>query len=231
MNATTVSLSTRRRLALGLSLLVIGVLLGALFGLLAEFILSLFDFQGILGVGAHVGEARGLALTAALGTLIAIVGTGTLIAEAMRAEISDDDVLLTWKGASVRVRKELVSSIYLGEDIVLYSKSGTELARARAINPQALRSSLIHHGYPTPSHTEQGEGEFTDDIEILDDDAKRIAAARTKALKTGNTDIAEILRRQLASMGVMSRDLKAGRMGLRTEFRKLEPFRSAAVTA
>ena len=85
MNATTVSLSTRRRLALGLSLLVIGVLLGALFGLLAELILSLFDFQGILGVGAHVGEARGLALTAALGTLIAIVGTGTLIAESMRA--------------------------------------------------------------------------------------------------------------------------------------------------
>lgn len=231
MNATRISLDKRQRLVLATGLLLLGALLGALTGLLFEYIMSLFSFEGFFGVASHVGEPIGIIVLASVGLLLGLVGAGAIIAESLHADISDRDIQLTWKGASVRVRKDLISAIHLGTDLVLYSKNGVELARARAVNHSGLRCALIHHGYPTPSTEQVGEADFTTDLTALDEQEQRIAVARTRALKAGNMDIAEILRRQLAAKGVMSRDLKSGRMGTRTEFRRLDPFRPAVLTA
>ncbi|WP_054952820.1 YqeB family protein [Flaviflexus massiliensis] len=230
MNATRVSLGNRHRLLLGTSLILLGATIGLLIGLLIEYVLSFTSFEGVLGVAAYTGEPIGLAVTVALGIILGLVGTGAIIGESLHAEISDADIHLTWKGASVRVRKDLVSSIHLGTDLVLYCKTGTELARAHTVNPQGLRAALIHHGYPTPSAQQIGDGEFTADLAGLNENQKRIALARSNALRAGNMDIAEILRRQLAAKGIMVRDRKAGRLKTTTEFRRLDPFRPSVLT-
>lgn len=230
MKSTRISVGKRQRLSLTLALMVVGALLGALIGLVAEFLLSLTSFSGVFGIAAHPGEPLGILIMTGLGVLLGIVAAATIIAESLHTEIFDDEIALSWKGASVRVRKDLVSAVHLRDDLVLYCKSGTELARARAVNPQLLRCSLIHHGFPTPSAAEQGDREFTSDYSILDEKQQRIAAARENALRAGNSDTAEILRRQLAGMGVMSRDIRTGRLTVRTEVRRLDPFRPAELS-
>ena len=231
MDSTRISVSTRQRLCLTVGLMAVGTAVGALVGLLTEFILSLTHFSGFFGIAAHTGEPIGIVIVAFIGMVLGIVGAATIIAESLHVDIADDEMTMSWKGATVRVRKDLVSAIHLGEDLVLYCRNGIELARARAVDPQRLRCSLIHHGFPTPSVDQQGEDEFTCDYSILDENEQRIVAARQNALRAGNCDIAEIFRRQLAGMGIMTRDVRTGRMSVRMEVRRLDPFRDVRLTA
>lgn len=222
MDATVVSEGRTRRLSLTVGLMGVGALLGALVGFGVEFLLSLGDFSGIFGIASRPGEPIGILIMTGIGLLLGIVAAATIIAESPHIEVSDRDIHLRWKGAHVRVRKDLITAIHLGEDLVLYCRDGTELARVGAVNPQVLRCTLIHHGYPTPSPVQLGEEDFTSDLTLLDDTAQRIIRARMKALRAGNSDIAEILRRQLVGMGVMTRDLRVSRISIRTEFRRLQ---------
>lgn len=224
-------MSKRLRAGLTAGLMCAGAAMGALVGYIAELLLSMGSFSGVFGVAAHPGEPMGIVIMTGLGMLLGIVAAAAIVAESLHVEVSDKEISLRWKGAGVRVRKDLVSAIHVGTDLVLYSTNGAELARVQAVNPLRLRCALIHHGYPTPTNTQQGEDEFTSDYSILGENERRIAEARTRALRAGNSDIAEILRRQLAGMGVMSRDLRTGWTSVRTEFRRLDPFRAASLKA
>ncbi|GEM_PF-5049771 len=217
----TVSAGRRHRFLLGGASLLVGAIAGLILGLGIEAVTAQTSFSGIFGYGSYIGEPILLAATAALGLLFGLVGAIGILHEGLKATITPEHLTFTWSNARVRVRRGLIRCVDIDEDVVVYGDADVELARVpNTFSERELRSALTDLNYPTDADeqcrglawTAWTPGSMTEDWD-------RLLQARSRALTQGSDDVAEILRRQLAGMGVMVRDSRKGRRGRHQEFR------------
>lgn len=203
------------------ALTILGTLIGLGLGLLIELVADLTSFPGIFGRGSYLGEPVLLLVFGGIGLLFGIGAGAAVIGETLRIHVSAKEIILKWGDARVRVRADIITDIALGANFVIYAAGGVELARVNpsGIDPDKLTDALLSHGYPKPSHREIGL--FTPDLETVPQSARRVIIRREEALRAGNVEIAELLRRQLVGMGIMVRDIGSGRR-TRTEVRTIE---------
>lgn len=233
---TSVRLPRRVRAALFAGHPVAGALLGLLTGLGLEGLAQVSaGFDGVLGVGGHVGEPVALAVMAGLGLLVGVLLAVTVYGESLRATVSDRALTLEWDDARVSVPRHLVTTVVLAQDLVLVGPGTVELARVRCdLDRAALRAALDRHGFPRPSDSDPHDDAFvpvcpaagltTDDLRLLE--------ARSAALADGSHGDAELLRRQLAARGIMVRDLhRPGRRSAGQQWRAVESLLVPQVAA
>ncbi|WP_043500435.1 hypothetical protein [Georgenia sp. SUBG003] len=224
---TSVRLPRRVRAALFVGHPVAGGLLGLLTALGLEGLAQVSGtFDGILGVGGHVGEPVALAVTAGLGVLVGVLLAVTVYGEALRATVSHRALTLEWDDARVSVPRHLVTTVVLAEDLVLIGPGTVELARVRCdLDRTALREALERHGFPEPADADPHDDAFVPVCPAggLTTDDLRLVEARSAALTNGAHGDAELLRRQLAARGIMVRDLhRPGRRSPGQQWRAVE---------
>lgn len=223
----TVRLPRRVRVALFTGHPVAGVLLGLLAGLGLEGLAQVSEgFDGVLGVGGHVGEPVALAVMAGFGLLAGVLLASTVYGESLRARVSSRALTLEWDDARVSVPRHLVSTVVLAEDVVLIGPGTVELARVRCdLDRAALRDALETHGYPEPVDADPHDAAFVPVCPVggLTTSDLRLLEARSAALADGAHGDAELLRRQLAARGIMVRDLhRPGRRSTRQQWRAVD---------
>jgi len=223
----SVRLPRRVRVALFIGHPVAGALLGLLTALGLEGLAQVSEgFDGVLGVGGHVGEPVALAVMAGLGLLVGVLLAVTVYGEALRARVSDRALTLEWDDARVSVPRHLVTTVVLAEDLVLIGPGTVELARVRCdLDRAALREALARHGFPEPTDVDPHDEAFVPVCPAggLATDDLRLIEARSAALTNGSHGDAELLRRQLAARGIMVRDLhRSGRRSVGQQWRAVE---------
>ncbi|KAE8762275.1 YqeB family protein, partial [Georgenia thermotolerans] len=223
--STTVRPPRGVRLALRLGYPLAGLLLFLAITLAVEAAAQASDsFDGILGRADHVGEPVALVVAGALGTLLGVVWSSSVLAEALRAQVGVRAITLTWDDARVSVPRTLVEDVVVGADVVLLGAGTVELARVRCdLDRPTLLTALTDHGYPTPRAEDPHEEVFTPwerTAQDLPRQERRLLGARAEALTDGAHGDAELLRRQLAARGVMVRDVhRPGRRARVQEWR------------
>lgn len=223
--STTVRPPRGVRLALRLGYPAAGLLLFLLLTLAVEAAAQASDsFDGILGRADRVGEPVALVVAGALGLLLGVVWSSSVLAEALRAQVGGRAITLTWDDARVSVPRALVEDVVVGADVVLLGAGTVELARVRCdLDRPALLEALTEHGYPAPRAEDPHEDVFTPwerTAQDLPRQERRLLAARAVALTDGAHGDAELLRRQLAARGVMVRDVhRPGRRARVQEWR------------
>ncbi|MDO5723911.1 MAG: hypothetical protein Q4P33_05880 [Flaviflexus sp.] len=200
-----------RRIIVMVTMTLGGILACLALGLLIELLAQRTSFPGIFGRGDRLGEPVLLWVCAALGALFGLGAGAAVLGESLRIDVSTPALTLAWGDARVRVRREIITDIALGGDLIIYGTGGIELARVSLahVDTDRLSKALQRYGYPEPSFTEIGI--FSPDLSTLPAPARRIIARRQEALAAGNDEIAELLRRQLVAMGIMVRDVGRGR--------------------
>ena len=233
----TVRSSLFHRVATTLIGPVIGALLGLVTGLLFELAVSTpwLSFNGLFGFGEYVGEPIMLAIATLAGALGGTVFSITMLSEALRMTISPKEIEIAWDDARVQVPAELVRSIVVDRDIVILGDHDIELARVRNdVDSAHLVDALLDCGYTSIINGDPFDYEFRSEEDCtLCNDVKKLLSARAHAIRAGAHGDAELLRRRLASRGVMVRDLH--RRGLRPvgqQWRAVDAdFRELAVVA
>ncbi|GAA1624217.1 YqeB family protein [Georgenia ruanii] len=223
--STTVRPPRGVRLALRLGYPLAGLLLFLLLTLAVEAAAQASDsFDGFLGRADRVGEPVALVVAGALGLLLGVVWSSSVLAEALRAQVGGRAITLSWDDARVSVPRALVEDVVVGTDVVLLGAGTVELARVRCdLDRPALLVALVEHGYPAPRTEDPHEEVFTPWARTAQDlprQERRLLAARGEALTDGAHGDAELLRRQLAARGVMVRDVhRPGRRARVQEWR------------
>ena len=224
--STTVRPPRGVRLALRLGYPLAGLLLFLLLTLAVEAAAQASDsFDGVLGRADRVGEPVALVVAGALGLLLGVVWSSSVLAEALRAQVGGRAISLTWDDARVSVPRTLIQEVVVGSDVVLLGAGTVELARVRCdLDRPALLEALAEHGYPAPRAEDPHENVFTPwerSAQDLPRQERRLLAARAEALTDGAHGDAELLRRQLAARGVMVRDVhRPGRRARVQEWRR-----------
>lgn len=227
VGTTSVRLPRRVRAALFAGHPTAGALLGLLAGLALEGLAQISaGFDGLLGVGGHLGEPVALGVMTGLGMLVGVLLAATVYGESLRAEISSRSLTLEWDDARVSVPRHLVSAVVVAKDLVLIGPGTVELARVRFdLDAVAFRRALEAHGYPEPLDEDPHEDAFLPVCPAggLTASDLRLLEARSAALTDGAHGDAELLRRQLAARGIMVRDLhRPGRRSAGQQWRAVE---------
>lgn len=162
-----------------------------------------------------------------ISTLVAVaIGVTIALAtqrNALRALVSREVLTLHWADATVTVPRPLIDSIVVADDLILRSRTGVELARVHNSFPASeLASTLKRYGYPAPLSEDPDSHEFvpwTEAERSVSSDVYRILQVRASLLAQGALGQAEALRREAVSRGVMVRDIRDRRFGIRQELR------------
>jgi hypothetical protein len=224
---TTVALPRRISLWLRVGPPALGAVAGAALAVVAEwFADAIPGFEGVLGIGGHVGEPSGVLLGAGLGVLVGLVTAVAMLGECLRATVGPRSIVLVWDDARVSVPRRLITSVVADGDLVLYGPGGVELARVRCrLDRDQLRAALTRHGYPAPLAGDPYERDFrpwVPEAAGLGGPEHRLLAARAQALAGGARGDAELLRRRLAARGFMVRDVRGRRRRRVQEWRAVE---------
>lgn len=203
-------------------LCLVGPIVGGLLGLMAGFLFELaisspwLAVNGMFGLGEYVGEPLMLLIMAGVGATAGAIFAATMLGESLRITVTERDIEVSWDNARVSVPAAMVQSVVIDEDIVILGEDGIELSRVRNdVNSRELIDALIDAGYSSILTRDPYDNEFRaeEDHRGLAEDAQKLLAARACAIRNGAHGDAELLRRRLASHGVMVRDIH--RRGLR----------------
>lgn len=197
--------------------------------------LNIVDANALFGIDLH--HHLTLLIAGAIGGLGGVVFAAAMLAEALRAHIGPVDITLAWDDARLCVPKRLIRHITIGADLVIFGERGIELARVRNdLDTPALRRALAQAGYLQVSDVDPYAAAFSaaTSAPVLTAPIRRLLQARAHALHNRAHGDAELLRRRLAAMGVVVRDVhRRGRHASRQEWRLLaqveqdEPARAA----
>ncbi|MDO5701494.1 MAG: hypothetical protein Q4P36_08530 [Bowdeniella nasicola] len=234
----TVRASRAHRLVAATTMPIAGAVLGALTALALEVIASRrwLGLTNIAGWGTYVGEPVLIAIVVVAGTLGGIAFAAAMFGEALRLHVTPHQLTLIWDDARTVIPAPQISAISVCEDVIIFGPRGSELARVRNDLDRAdLLTALDDAGYAPILYHDPHEFEFTTLTPAdtaLSDDAHKLLAARGHAVATGAHGDAELLRRRLASLGIMVRDVhRRGRRPLTQQWRVIHPADSTLALA
>lgn len=185
--------------------------------------LEIIDASALFGIDLH--HRLSILIAAIIGAIGGVIFAAAMLAEALRAHINDAEIILAWDDARLCVPKRLIRHITIGTDFVIFGERGIELARVRNdLDCACLRRELAAGGYQNVSDRDPYAADFSaaTSAPALTAPIRRLLQARSHALTNRAHGDAELLRRRLAAMGVIVRDVhRPGRRAERQEWRLL----------
>lgn len=223
--AMVVKTARARRVLVAVSAPLVGAILAVavahMVGYAVE--LNIVDASALFGIDLH--HFLTALVAAAIGALGGVIVAAAMLAEALRARVSPIEIMLAWDDARLCVPRRLIRHITIGSDLIIFGERGIELARVRNdLDTTALRRALQAAGYRNVSDLDPYATAFSaaTDCPVLNGAIRQLLQARANALTNRAYGDAEQLRRRLAAMGVVVRDVhRPGRRGARQEWRLL----------
>ncbi|SER68246.1 hypothetical protein SAMN04487944_10842 [Gracilibacillus ureilyticus] len=191
---------------------VLGGLLGWFVPSVAEWVITLpfIPFQGVLEWIASVESEWVSVLPVMIGVIVGIIFTYYVFTESLKITIRDEEVNLSVKNNRQNIKKRELSSVYMdGKYLVFLNKHGEELYRGR---PESKKELVIEafsqYEYPWEDRDpyEDHYQRWVRDHPDYSRHVNALLAAREKALKDLETKEAEVLRKDLADLGIVIRD-------------------------
>src|SRR5699024_1265426 len=132
------------------------------------------------------------------------------ISESLKIIITDERVVLRVKEDVTNINKEEISFIYLdGKHLVLLNSKGIERFRGQLeLKKELVMEAFERHGYPWNDKDpfENQYQRWVVDHPDYSPHVNSLLSARERALKSGESEEAKVLRKDLAIIGVVIRD-------------------------
>jgi len=145
-----------------------------------------------------------------IGLIAGIIFTSYAFLETLKITISDEEVKLEVKGQVATLNKQDISAIFMeGKHLTILGADGVELYREESEpKKDVVAEAFAHHNYPWVDK-DPFENQYLRWVENYPDfpsHVNTLLSAREKAFKNDEAAEAEVLRRDLAKLGVVIRD-------------------------
>ncbi|GEN83739.1 hypothetical protein SLU01_20510 [Sporosarcina luteola] len=163
-------------------------------------------FQWLASLDGFLVSIIGLAI----GVIAGILFTMYAFAETLKVTVSDFNVKLLIKDRVEIFEKKDVATVFMrAKQLIILGLDGMELYRAECESKkEVVEEAFTHHGYSW-SNKDPFENQYyrwVDDHPDFTAHINTLLSVRERALKKGESDEAEVLRRDLTHLGIVIHD-------------------------
>ncbi|GAA0356541.1 hypothetical protein [Bacillus horti] len=211
-NETTLGLSKIEKALLIILSPIIGALLGWFIPSIAEWAIKIpfIPFEGVFEWIATLESQWVSVIAAVLGMLAGVFFVFYAFSESLKVTITDEQLKLEFKEKATTLHKSEISAIYLEKkELVILSLNGNERFRVPFdAKRDAVSGAFEKHRYPWKDKDpfENQYQRWIADHPDFPAHVNALISARERALKNEESEEAQVLRKDLASQGIVVRD-------------------------